>query len=76
MGFPGRAAIVTGAAQGLGLACAEALAPVVYLNLLLAVLLSLGRYSVPVLPCLLVLSAAGLDWLLERWRRPAPLSAT
>lgn len=52
------------------------LAPVVYLNLLLAVLLSLGRYSVPVLPCLLVLSAAGLDWLLERRRRPAKLSVT
>ena len=51
------------------------LAPVVYLNLLLAALLSLGRYSVPVLPSLLVLSAAGLDWLLER-RRQVALGAT
>lgn len=47
------------------------LAPIVYLNLLLAVLLSLGRYSVPVLPCLLVLAAAGLDTLLPRRLEPA-----
>jgi 4-amino-4-deoxy-L-arabinose transferase-like glycosyltransferase len=46
------------------------LTPIVYLNLLLAVLLSLGRYSVPVLPCLVVLAAAGLDTLLPR--RSAP----
>ena len=52
------------------------LAPVVYLNLLLAALLSLGRYSVPVLPCLLVLSAAGLDWLLARLRGPATQDAS
>lgn len=47
------------------------LTPIVYLNLLLAVLLSLGRYSVPVLPCLVVLAAAGLDTLLPR--RPRAL---
>jgi 4-amino-4-deoxy-L-arabinose transferase-like glycosyltransferase len=40
--------------------------PVLYLNLLLAMLLALGRYSVPVLPCLLVLSAFGIDTLLAR----------
>ena len=47
------------------------LAPVLYLNLLLAMLLALGRYSVPVLPCLLVVSAFGVDTLLERFRREA-----
>jgi 4-amino-4-deoxy-L-arabinose transferase-like glycosyltransferase len=41
------------------------LAPVLYLNVLLAALLALGRYSVPVLPCLLVVSAYGLDGLLR-----------
>ena len=46
------------------------LAPVVYLNLLLAALLSLGRYSVPVLPCLLVLSAAGLDSVVAQGLAP------
>jgi 4-amino-4-deoxy-L-arabinose transferase-like glycosyltransferase len=40
--------------------------PILYLNLLLAMLLALGRYSVPVLPCLLVLAAFGVDTLLVR----------
>lgn len=44
------------------------LAPIVYLNLFLAALLSLGRYSVPVLPCLLVLAAFGLDSVWRRFR--------
>jgi 4-amino-4-deoxy-L-arabinose transferase-like glycosyltransferase len=44
------------------------LVPVLYLNLILAVLLALGRYSVPVLPALLVVSALGADTLLgRRW---------
>jgi hypothetical protein len=47
------------------------LAPVVYLNVFLALLLALGRYSVPVLPCLLVLSALGLSSLLERRQVPS-----
>jgi hypothetical protein len=42
------------------------LAPIVYLNLFLAALLSLGRYSVPVLPCLMVLAAFGADTLIRR----------
>jgi len=42
------------------------LLPVVHLNLLLAVLLALGRYSAPVLPSLLVTSAYGLDTLIRR----------
>lgn len=43
------------------------LAPMLYLNAFLAVLLALGRYSVPVLPCLMVTAAFGLDTLAERW---------
>lgn len=41
------------------------LAPILYLNVSLALLLALGRYSVPVWPCLLVLAAGGVDELLE-----------
>lgn len=44
------------------------LAPILYLNFFLAALLSLGRYSVPVLPCLAVLAAFGLMTLWERFR--------
>jgi 4-amino-4-deoxy-L-arabinose transferase-like glycosyltransferase len=44
------------------------LLPALYLNVLLAALLALGRYSVPILPALLVVSAFGLDSLLTRWR--------
>ncbi len=42
--------------------------PVLYLNVLLAFLLALGRYSAPILPALLVVSAYGVDTLLDRWR--------
>ena len=45
--------------------------PVLYLNISLALLLALGRYSVPILPALVVLSAYGLDGLLDR-RRARP----
>ena len=51
------------------------LAPVLYLNLFLAALLSLGRYSVPVLPTLLVASAFGFDTLLSRLRPAKPQPA-
>ncbi len=37
------------------------LAPILYLNILLAALLALGRYSVPILPALMVLAAFGID---------------
>jgi hypothetical protein len=40
--------------------------PILYLNLALAALLALGRYSVPVLPALAILAAFGLDTLLSR----------
>jgi 4-amino-4-deoxy-L-arabinose transferase-like glycosyltransferase len=46
------------------------LAPILYLNVLLAALLALGRYSVPVLPCLLVVSGFGIDTLLGPRRVP------
>lgn len=44
------------------------LLPVFYLNIVLALLLALGRYSAPILPVLLVASAFGADTLLRRWR--------
>jgi 4-amino-4-deoxy-L-arabinose transferase-like glycosyltransferase len=40
--------------------------PALYLNVLLAALLALGRYSAPVLPALLVASAYGVDALLSK----------
>lgn len=46
------------------------LLPVFYLNIMLALLLALGRYSVPILPALLVVSAFGIDTVLQR-RSPA-----
>jgi hypothetical protein len=46
------------------------LGPVIYLNVLLAALLALGRYSVPVLPCLLVVSGYGIDGLLGTRKLP------
>lgn len=39
--------------------------PILYLNLLLAALLALGRYSVPILPCLMIMAAFGVDHLLR-----------
>jgi 4-amino-4-deoxy-L-arabinose transferase-like glycosyltransferase len=52
--------------------------PVLYLNVLLALLLALGRYSAPVLPSLLVVAAYGVDALLARRQaaaQAAPASA-
>jgi 4-amino-4-deoxy-L-arabinose transferase-like glycosyltransferase len=42
------------------------LLPAFYLNLLLAALLALGRYSSPILPGLLVVAAYGVDKLIPR----------
>jgi 4-amino-4-deoxy-L-arabinose transferase-like glycosyltransferase len=56
------------------------LLPIVVLNVFVAILVPLGRYSVPILPCLSILAAFGVDTLLERRRgrlespRPAPAS--
>lgn len=41
--------------------------PAVHLNLLLAVLLALGRYSAPIMPALLVAAAFGIDTVLARY---------
>ena len=40
--------------------------PIVVMNVFVAALIPLGRYSVPVLPCLLVLAASGVDVLVKR----------
>jgi 4-amino-4-deoxy-L-arabinose transferase-like glycosyltransferase len=47
-------------------------APILYLNLFLAALLALGRYSAPVLPALFVMAALGIDTVLLRLRGRAP----
>ncbi len=44
------------------------LVPILTLNVFVAVLVPLGRYSVPVLPLLCILAAFGVDTLLERHR--------
>jgi len=40
--------------------------PILYLNVLLALLLALGRYSVPMLPSLTILAALGIDSMLPK----------
>jgi hypothetical protein len=40
------------------------LLPILVLNVFVATLVPLGRYSVPVLPCLAILAAFGVDTLL------------
>jgi 4-amino-4-deoxy-L-arabinose transferase-like glycosyltransferase len=52
------------------------LLPIFYLNIALALLLALGRYSVPVLPALVVLAAFGVDTLLTRRGRTAPVDTS
>ena len=72
--FAGGLAVIAWIFAGFGLRRAHretrkawiVLLPIVYLNLLLAALLALGRYSVPIMPCLLALAAYGLDGLLPR----------
>jgi 4-amino-4-deoxy-L-arabinose transferase-like glycosyltransferase len=39
--------------------------PIVLMNVFVAILIPLGRYSAPILPCLMVLAAFGLDTLVE-----------
>ena len=48
------------------------LLPVIYLNVSLAALLALGRYSAPIMPPLLILAAFGLDTVLRRRRFGTP----
>jgi 4-amino-4-deoxy-L-arabinose transferase-like glycosyltransferase len=40
------------------------LLPIVVMNLFVATLISLGRYSVPILPCLMILAAHGVDTIV------------
>ena len=51
------------------------LLPILVLNVFVATLIPLGRYSVPILPCLSILAAFGVDTLLERRKENAPSSA-
>lgn len=53
------------------------LVPILALNVFVALLVPLGRYSVPILPCLSMLAAFGVDTLLARRelarsRQPSP----
>jgi 4-amino-4-deoxy-L-arabinose transferase-like glycosyltransferase len=40
--------------------------PIVVMNVFVAILIPLGRYSVPILPCLMILAAFGIDTVLNR----------
>ena len=40
--------------------------PIVVMNVFVALLIPLGRYSVPIIPCLMTLAAFGVDTLLNR----------
>jgi 4-amino-4-deoxy-L-arabinose transferase-like glycosyltransferase len=46
--------------------------PIVVMNMFVAVLIPLGRYSVPILPCLMILAAFGIDTLLKPTRDRSP----
>jgi 4-amino-4-deoxy-L-arabinose transferase-like glycosyltransferase len=51
------------------------LLPIFVLNVFVAMLVPLGRYSVPILPCLSILAAFGVDTLLERFKPKEALSS-
>lgn len=40
--------------------------PIVVMNVFVAALIPLGRYSIPILPCLMILAAFGADTLMNR----------
>ena len=40
--------------------------PILVMNVFVALLIPLGRYSVPILPCLMILAAFGVDTLLDK----------
>ena len=40
--------------------------PIVVMNVFVALLIPLGRYSVPIIPCLMILAAFGVDTILNR----------
>jgi uncharacterized membrane protein YhhN len=43
--------------------------PIVVMNVFVAILIPLGRYSVPIIPCLMVLAAFGVDTLMGKMAR-------
>lgn len=45
--------------------------PIIVMNVFVALLIPLGRYSVPILPCLMILTAFGVDTLLNRLNLPS-----
>lgn len=45
--------------------------PIVVMNVFVALLIPLGRYSVPIIPCLMILAAFGVDTLLNRLNLPS-----
>lgn len=45
--------------------------PIVVMNVFVALLIPLGRYSVPILPCLMILAAFGVDTLVSQRRAAA-----
>jgi 4-amino-4-deoxy-L-arabinose transferase-like glycosyltransferase len=49
--------------------------PIVVMNVFVALLIPLGRYSVPILPCLMILAAFGVDTLLNRLNFASPALA-
>jgi hypothetical protein len=49
--------------------------PIVVMNVFVATLIPLGRYSVPILPCLMLLAAFGVDTLLSRRTGPGSVTA-
>jgi 4-amino-4-deoxy-L-arabinose transferase-like glycosyltransferase len=53
-------------ARSEGLSTWVVFTPILYLNLVLAPLLALGRYSVPVIPALMVMAAYGVDSVLGK----------
>ncbi|MDB4989412.1 MAG: Dolichyl-phosphate-mannose-protein mannosyltransferase [Myxococcaceae bacterium] len=50
--------------------------PIVVLNVFVATLVPLGRYSVPALPCLAVLAAYGVDTLVRHWTARSTTTAS
>ena len=53
-------------ARAMGVPMWLLIVPILSMNVIIATLCSLGRYSMPIVPCLMVLAAFGVDTLLAR----------